>query len=289
MWKIVIIFFLLSSASFVRAADLPIKNAGFVPANIWYSRDPFFAGETIRVYTIIFNGSVYDLKGGVEFLDNGVVIGKTNFALSGGGRVQDVWVDWKTTQGAHTVTARLTNVIGDGPNGKQSVILDNAETGKSDRVVDLDPAVVAAQSQAQMQKVADVKNQALGKIADVANTVGESIPSPVKENVSTGVSTLEKFRIGEAYQFQLSKENKAKEILVMKANATSSAAILQKSGDVVVSISNATQEPFAYVMLAIYTLLQYIFQWQVLFYGLILYAIYRFIKWVARKIRDRKR
>ncbi len=283
-----ILFFIVSGASFAQAADLPIKNAGFVPANIWYSKDPFYAGESIRIYTIVFNGSTYDLSGEVEFLDNGVIIGKTKFSLAKGGRVQDVWVDWKATQGAHTITARLINVIGDGPDGKQAVLLDNIEAGKSERVVELDPVALAAQKQAELQKVTDVKNAALGKISDVTSTVGSTIPVSIKENVSTGISALEKFRIGEGFQLQLERENKAKEIVAIKASTTTSASILQKSGDVFASISNATEKPFAYVMFAILAVLQYLFQYQILFYGVILYVVYRLIKLLVRKIRDRE-
>lgn len=288
MNKFLFLILILSSAQFAQASDLSLSNAGFVPANIWYSKDPFYAGDTIRVYTILFNGSTYDLTGNVEFFDNGSAIGKTKFSLAGGGRVQDAWVNWTAINGAHTITARLTNVVADGPNGKQPALLDNIETGKSERSVDVDPAVAAKESAAQLQKVTDAKNVAIGKIGDIANTVGESIPAPVKEGIAHSVNIIENFRLGEAYKFQLSKENKAKDISALKASTTTSASILQKSGDVAESISFAAAEPFAYVMLAIYTLLQYVFQWQVLFYGFILYAVYRLIKWVVGKIRNRK-
>lgn len=281
-----ILLLLVGGASVVQASNLPIKNAGFVPANIWYSKDPFFAGETIRIYTIIFNGSTYDLSGNVEFLDNGSVIGKTNFSLSGNGRVQDVWVNWKTEQGAHTITARIVNVISDGPNGKQSVSLDNTETGKSERVVDADPAIAAAQSKMQVQKVTDAGNQTLGKIDGVINTVNESIPSSVKENFSTGANTLEIFRKGVGYQLQVARENKSKEIDAMKASVASTSAS-KKSANFFDTVSNATEKPFAYIMFAILALLQYFFQWQILFYGIILYAGYCLIKWVVGRVRDR--
>lgn len=274
------------SVHVVYAGDLSVNNAGFVPANIWYSKDPFFTGDTVRVYTIVFNGSSYGLSGGVEFLDNGTVIGTTNFSIAGSGRVQDLWVDWKAGSGAHTITARLVNVIADGPNGKQSVTLSNIETGKSERVISADPTVVALQTKALEQKVADAKNQTIDAIAGVASTVGGAIPAPVKESVSAGVNILEKFRIGEGAQLTTLKENQAKVIEAMKAQAVATSTA-KKSTDIVGDVSNATKEPFAYIVFAAYTLLQFIFQYQILFYGLILYGVYRLIKLVARKIRDR--
>ena len=110
----------------------------------------------------------------------------------------------------------------------------------------------------------------------------------MKEGVSIGTNAIESFRIGEAYQFQLAKENEAKAIDASKLATATSSVPSKKSADVVDSVTNATQEPFAYVMLAVYTVLQYIFQWPVLFYGVILYVLYRLIRWMAGKIRDRK-
>ncbi|KKS27712.1 MAG: hypothetical protein UU88_C0003G0040 [Parcubacteria group bacterium GW2011_GWC1_42_11] len=123
----------------VYAASQPLKNVGFVPANIWFSKDPFFDGEKIRIYTIVFNGSSYALEGTVEFLDNGVFIGKTNFSLSSGGRVRDMWIDWEATKGKHAITARIVGATASSSGGaKSSVMLDNTETGKSVRDVDMD-------------------------------------------------------------------------------------------------------------------------------------------------------
>lgn len=98
MKKIFFILLLISGAHFVaQANEGSVKNAGFVPSNIWYSKTPFFADENIRIYTILFNGSSYDLDGTVEFLDEATgapkIIGKTDFSISGGGRIRDVWID----------------------------------------------------------------------------------------------------------------------------------------------------------------------------------------------------
>lgn len=205
-----IIFLLIATPVF--AADLPISNAGFVQSNIWYSKDPFYTGDKIRIYTVIFNGSAYDLTGAVEFLDNGTSLGKTNFSLSGSGRAQDLWIDWKATSGSHIITARLVNVIADGPNGKQAVSLPSAETGKSERAVDVDPVLKEAQAKAEAEKAALARAETAGKVEQAIQTVSDAIPAPVKEGVASGKNFLEDFRIGEAYQFKLAKENKLKEI-----------------------------------------------------------------------------
>ncbi|MCK9344919.1 MAG: hypothetical protein M0P64_02185 [Candidatus Pacebacteria bacterium] len=332
---IYILLLVLSPFSFACAADEPIKNAGFVPANIWYSKDPFFAGETIRVYTIIFNGSSYDLEGTVEFLDNGVLLGKTNFSLSGGGRVRDLWVDWKATNGKHVMTARIVNVTASLAGGaKRSIALDNAETGKSERLVDLDTdgdgigntedtdddgdtvldvdelrnntdplkkdtngngvsdgkeLEIAAQKKAAQEKVAagaTTNEEPAGSILGTIKKVEETIPDPVKSGVSTGANAIERFRIGEGYQARLAKEEKAREIDAMKV-AVRAPVVVQKDGTVLGASSNVAEKPFAYVMLGLYALLQYFFEWQIIFYSVLFYITYRLLKYLARRIWNR--
>lgn len=289
MKKLIVIFLLsIGCFSFVDASELPVKNAGFVQSNIWYSKDPFYAGDKVRIYTVIFNGSPYDLTGAVEFLDNGTSLGKTSFSLSGSGRAQDLWIDWKVTAGNHTITARLVNIIADGPNGKQPVSLPSAETGKSERIVDIDPVSKEALVKIEAQKVSDAHTQTLGKVNDALQTVNETIPAPIKEAASSSVNALERFRIGEGYQVHLAKEQKQKEIAAIqvaeKLALTDKNKTVRSATD---TMLNTAEKPFAYAVLAILTVLQYFLEWQILFYSILAYALYRIIKWLISFFRNR--
>ncbi len=284
-----ILFFTAALASPVFAVELPISNAGFVQSNIWYSKDPFYAGEKIRIYTVIFNGNKYELTGSVEFLDNGTLIGKTAFILPVGVRTRDLWVDWKASEGKHTITARLVDVVTDGPNGKQAVVLANNETGKSELTVELDPIAKEAQLKAQTDKSAETQNQVLEKVDDAVQAVNNVIPTPVKEGVSLGINIIEALRTEEAYNFSLARENKVRDIEVIKAEEQ--IGHLAGKPETVVSatdaILNTAKKPFAYVMLGLFTVLHYIFEWKILFYGIIFYILYRLFRWIIRRFRDR--
>lgn len=320
---------LISGGFFAEAAEEPIKNAGFVPANIWYSKDPFFAGDKIRIYTIIFNGSSYDLEGTVEFLDNGALVGKSSFSISGGGRVRDVWVDYKAKEGKHVLSARITSVTASLAGGsKRGIVLDNGESGKSEREVDLDTdgdnvgnkgdldddndAVVDIEeirngtdplkkdsdgdgiSDGRELQILLEKKEAAEKLSvpergDARTIIGtikkveENIPEPIKEGAWAGANAIERFRVGEGYQARLAREDKAREISEMKKGE----AVQAKEKGTLDTISNEAEKPFAYVILAILTVLQYFFEWQIIFYGVIFYLLYRLVKFVARRIRDR--
>lgn len=326
-----VLIFILTPFSFAHSADLPIKNAGFVPANIWYSKDPFFAGDTIRIYTIVFNGSTYDLEGAVEFLDNGTPVGKTSFAISSGGRVRDLWIDWKATEGKHVFTARIIDGMASLAGGKKSpIVLDSTETGKSERTVDLDTdgdAVgntddldddndsitdvdelkngtnplkkdsdgdgisdgkeleIATQKKEAGEKLLAKNPEPAGSISGTIKTIENAIPAPVKEGVAVGSNALESFRVGEGYQFRLAKENKMREIEAMKASAVATSTA--KDSSVKGSTASRMEKPFAYVTYGILAALQYFFEWQIIFYGVLMYVVYRFIKWGIGRWRNR--
>lgn len=331
-----VIFSIIACTLSVSAAEAPIKNAGFVPANIWYSQEPFFSGDEIRIYTVIFNGSSEDLVGTVEFFDNGVSINTTDFSLASGGRVRDVWVDWVAHDGKHTITARLVDVYAVGVGGKKrAIVLENAETGKSERVIDLDtdsdkvgntddldddndsiPDIDEVQNGTDPLKkdsdgngISDSDELALAKtrvllaekstststgdVGVVRNTLqsmDEKIPQPVKEAFLTGSNSIERFRISEGYQFRLAKEEKAKEIDARAARARMLAAkgeLPKKNEGIASTVSSATEKPFAYATFAILALIQYFFEWKIVFYTVSLYVIYRLIRWVVQYVRNR--
>lgn len=325
-----VILGILPFASF--AVEDTIMNAGFVPANIWYSQEPFFAGDKIRIYTVIFNGSTEDIVGTVEFLNDGITVGTTDFSLSGGGRVRDVWTDWVAEAGKHTITARIIKVSAVGKDGKKrSIILANTETGKSERAIDLDTdgddtgdtddldddgdGVTdideiqygtdplkkdtdrdgTGDAEEIKQKEAILKEQAsttgeLGIVEGALQKIDEKIPEPISATVSSGANMIERFRIGEGYRFRRAKEEREREILVLRERAQLLEGIapvsVQEKG-VVDNIEDATKRPLTYISFAILALLQYFFEWKILFYGVSFYVLYRLLKWGIGKIRNR--
>ncbi len=331
-----ILFLVLSfSVPVLYAEETPLKNAGFVQGNIWYSKTPFFAGDKIRIYTIIFNGSTEDLTGSVEFLDNGVPIGKSSFAISGGGRVRDVWVDWTAKDGKHTITARIIEVsVTEAGGKKRLVVLENIETGKSELQVDFDTDADGISNTDDLDDdndgvsdIDEIKNStdplkkdtdgngitddkellltakknstatstgALGIIEGAMKTANDSIPDGLRSSVASSTNAIERFRIGEGYQFRLAKETKMKEIALIKerskafeASVAVGSSTAKKYEGIVGTFSDGAEKPFAYVALATLAFLQYLFEWKIVFYGVVLYILYRIFRWLIRKIRNR--
>lgn len=104
---VLIVLFFVPFAIFAAT----ISNAGFLQGGIWYSKDPFFAGETVRVYAAIFNSGLDDISGRVEFFDNQKSIGSSNFFVERGGRFSQVWTDWQATEGNHSIKAVIVSAL----------------------------------------------------------------------------------------------------------------------------------------------------------------------------------
>lgn len=289
---IFIILFALSSFSLAYASGVPVENAGFIKANIWYSSETFYAGDTVRVYTAIFNGTSSDLSGSVEFLDNSILIGRTEFDLLSSGKVIDVSVPWVSTEGKHVITARIVDAsISQHGGPKTAITLADAQAGESDLAVQVDPAIAAAAAQASVAGVAQIGSQAAATVGDALQTVDNAIPAPIKQGTASGVSAIENLRTMLGSQLQVAKESKGKEIDTLNAQSTGSSTLpkvpAKKNTDIVSTISHAAEKPFAYVTFAVLAILQYFFQSWILFYAVILYVLYRITKWVVQKIRNR--
>ena len=143
---VALLFFL--SPLVINAAS--ISNAGFIPAPLWFSRDTFFAGEIVRVYTVVYNGSDSDIRGTVEFLNGNAVIGSDDFSLAKGGRSQDIWIDWKAAEGEHRISARIVRARA-------------AKAGGTEESIDLS---LAAIPEARVSVDTDTDKDSVGNKAD---------------------------------------------------------------------------------------------------------------------------
>ncbi len=127
-----------SPPSSALAAPLPLRSLGFAPNNIWYSKEPFFAGETVRVHTLVVNSSPYDLSGAVEFFIDEDSAGVVSFHIRRSGGSQELSIPWEATRGAHEVYARIISSRFITPDGDRDTMIEHSVTGKSSRTVLVD-------------------------------------------------------------------------------------------------------------------------------------------------------
>jgi len=103
IFKLLFLFLFLITNNVVLAEEK--INAGIING-LWYSRVPFFAGETVKIYTAIQNQSDFDVEGKIQFLDDGLLIGEKDFLAKDGSFIQE-WIDWDVSQGYHYVSIKI--------------------------------------------------------------------------------------------------------------------------------------------------------------------------------------
>lgn len=182
--NIFIIFFLtnLLLVPLCLGESIALSNAGFIKSGIWYSKDPFYSGDKIRIYTVVIDGSGYDLIGDVEFRDNDKLICKSYFAVTAG-RNQELWCDWLVTLGNHKITAKIINSkiapIGESP---KPIVLENNITGVSERDVKIAPSLPKG----------EIKKDTVAREDEKIKIGGIGSSSPIEQKIQSGLDTVQK-------------------------------------------------------------------------------------------------
>ena len=91
----------------IIAAEL---SAGFAPNSVWISRTNVTDGDSVNIFTVIYNSSDEGVTGELVFTIDGKTIGTKNFALlSGETKIESF--PWTAEQGKHTVSAKIGKTL----------------------------------------------------------------------------------------------------------------------------------------------------------------------------------
>jgi len=194
-----------------------LENVGFVPANIWYSTDSPKEGETIRIYTFIFNNSTGTLTGTAEFFDSNttnVTLGKKTFSLPSQ-TSKDIYINWKATPGDHVIHAEISDAKVTYADGKiESVSLENNKTTISKIFVPKSIVIPPKTDTAQNNL-----NKPMSEIGtsisldSLSNILPENVSTPIKESLFS----LDSWREDKLLGFKDLKESSKQNIDKIKA------------------------------------------------------------------------
>lgn len=121
---ILALFLLLAIPSISRAESG--LSAGFAPQSIWISRTHVIAGESVNIFTVLYNSSENTVAGEIIFTLDNSSIGTKEFTLNPG-EAQTVFLPWVAKAGNHSISARIENALVANTNTKTSVL--NQATG----------------------------------------------------------------------------------------------------------------------------------------------------------------
>ena len=257
-----------------------VTNTGFIPGQIWYSKDSLLEGETVKIYTALWNSGNSPLSAKVEFYDKNVILGTRDIVIPAL-QVKEVSVSWKVTSGDHSISAKIISPSITTGGKKEMITLENISTETSRKFV---PVAINTIEGKPATSADIIKSQIDKATSSLDNILPASISNPVTENVSA----IDDFRVDTFKDITKTKIETEKRIdEIKKAEALSLKN--EKAGKVQskVGIDTATDKPIAYLKLIFLSILSFVFSSKIVFYAIIVFVVFLILRYIYRKIRNR--
>lgn len=261
---LIVLFYLLPTSNVLAQT-----SAGFVPGDIWYSKDPFEEGDKIKIYTVIFNPDTREFSGSVVFFDGSTFLGKKDFTLPGRS-VKDYSIDWTATAGDHKIFAKIQNAkFLVSPGKYQDVYLSDDETNKNSRTVS--KKII---TENQTDKTNNLLTTSLETLSDTRDKITDSVPDVVTDSLDSSKNSLEGLR-EKISDYSLNiKDTTKDEIAELKKPEG------KKDGE----DTGSLVKPFKYIKLFFANLLYFVFHNKIVFYGLLVGITFYLLRYIWRLI-----
>lgn len=273
--------FVLPTAAFAVApayeavAGVSTSSAGIAESAIWFSKDPFSAGEKVKISTIVYNASPYRFEGTVAFDDGGTVVATREFALPAG-KSLIIEAEWIATAGKHDLRAKIAaQRFTDASGGSVANAPAFVATGKETRnVLPLPPSPSPSVSTGTTSKgFAEHAPEAVRAVA--------SSTTPV-------IGVVETWRTGKADDAGLAlRANIAAVTTNASSTATITPSVERDAWDVFkggVILGEAWKSPFDYAKLFLLLVWRFLFAHPVAFYVILALVALKIIKTLWRLI-----
>lgn len=275
------IFFILICSFFSIHYSLEASSfTGFIPGQIWYSKDPLVEGETVKIYTALFNNDDSSLSAKVEFYDKNVLLGSRDVVVSSM-NIEDVSISWKVTSGDHLISAKIISPSITTGGKKKIITVENDITETNRKFV---PVVLTTIEGKPATSTDVIKSQLDKATSSLDSILPNSISSPVSKNLGVvenlRVDTLEKI---------IETSSEAKNKIDELNNITNNVNSNKSDGKIVANNNNtgivsATEKPITYLKLIFFSILSFVFGNKLVFYLLIILTLFFIIRGIYRKI-----
>jgi len=287
MKKYFVLFILFYIAFIPSASATVITTTGFIPGQIWYSKDTINEGDTVKIYTAIWNNSASPLSAKVEFYDQNVILGTRDVVVPSQ-QLIDASVTWKVTAGDHSISAKIISPSVTVSGKKEIVTVNNVLTSVDRKFV----PVVLNTIEGQPATSTDILKSQIDK---ATASIDGIIPSAVSDPISKNVDSIDSFRTDTLANITSTKVEAEKKIADLNKSDSNNKST--SVGEKVLaaknvtekgkSIDNATEKPIAYIKLFLFSVLLFIFGSKIVFYFLIILIIFFIIRGIYRKVKNR--
>ncbi|NVN97171.1 hypothetical protein HXX01_02985 [Candidatus Nomurabacteria bacterium] len=281
------IFFILIylfSSLYVSAAET--TSTGFIPGQIWYSKDAIVEGDTVNIYTAVWNNASSSLSAKVEFYDQNVILG-TRDVIVAPQELKEVSVSWKVTAGDHVISAKIISPSITVSGKKQTITVNNTLTETSRKFI---PVVIKTINGDPATGSDIIKNQIDKATSGIEGILPDSVSSPITKNLDV-VSAFREETYASISKMKdetkktieaLSAKEKAETPSTTKTNTNTKPTTTVKT-----STDDAMKKPIAYVKLFFLSILSFIFGSKLVFYALCIFIVFLIIRWIYNRLRNR--
>ncbi len=252
-------------------ANEALAISGFIPKQIWYSKEKLLEGDTVEVHTPVWNGENDSVLVKVEFYDHNTLLGSRD-AIIKPQELKDVFISWKVTAGEHLISAKIVSSVVLVGEEKKNVSLRYTETDTDKLDVEKEKKVVEKE---ETSKNTETSND------DVL--VGEGLlPPNVTTKINEGYNSVDDFRSKTSEKIDLNKEKAKEEVEIIK-NTNTSKELASKDK----KIEDVVKKPFAYLKLFGLSVLSFIFENKIVFYGLIVLVLFFVFKKIFQSFKHK--
>jgi len=283
MKKYLIFFILIYLFSTLCVSAAETTSTGFIPGQIWYSKDTIIEGDTVNIYTAVWNNAASSLSAKVEFYDQNVILG-TRDVVVGPQQLKEVSVSWKVTAGDHVISAKIISPSITVSGKKQTITVNNTLTETSRKFI---PVVIKTINGDPATSTDIIKNQIDKATSGIEGILPESVSTPLTKNLDVVSSFRE-----DTYTSISKMKDETKQVIESLSAKEEKVAIPSKDKNntkvttvTKMSTDDAVKKPIAYVKLFFLSILSFIFGSSIVFYVLLLLVIFLIIRWVYGRIR----
>lgn len=248
-------------------------TSGFIPGQIWYSKDSLVEGDTVNIHTAVWNGEKDSLSTTVEFYDKNVILGDRSIVLSSY-ELKDVYIPWKITSGDHIISAKITSSTVTVSGKKEKVVLGRIETSDDKKSV----------SVLTKNNLSDSVSEGLKTQVDkVTSEINNIIPEKVSDSIFDNFNIIDDTREKMSSQVDNIKDKTQKEIDLAKKETKTT----EKNIDKKINIEDAVKSPISYIKLFLFSILSFVLNNKIVFYGLLVFLVYYILHFIYLKLRNR--
>ncbi len=264
-------------------------SISFIEQPLWFSSDTFTEGQTVSIYTALFNQEPSHLTGTISFYDRSVLLGEKQFTIKPR-TVETLSFDWKVIPGEHVISITVAKLSRINAQGVKESISSTPITIESKKIT-----VGNTPTQTEVQEtLPTTATEVLNQVDNAQEKAASFIPAPIRKVAEAVFSGIEKFRSDTALAVSTNRNTLKSQIIDQEikeaADSTGDNAIAKYEGNVgqhTVDAKSAFSKPFEQVRLFFLNLGTMFFSNKFLFYGISALFIYMGIRAIVLFIRSR--